>query len=636
MTGNDIRTTYLDHMRSQGHAIVPSSPIVPENDPTTLFTGSGMQPMISYLLGEVHPLGDRLADSQKCFRSEDIEEVGNNRHTTFFEMLGNWSLGSYWKKEQLTWIYDYMINVVGLDPNRLYATYFSGSEADSIPADSEAVDILQAIFSGHGIDATVVILETEAQAAKSGMQGGRIFGYGAKKNWWSRAGVPENMPAGEPGGPDSEIFYEFSHIEHDPAYGDHCHPNCDCGRFMEIGNSVFMAYIKQDDGSFVDLPKKNIDFGGGLERIAAAANDDPDVFKTDLFWPLITHIESLAQASYTEQLASFRLIADHMRGAVMMISEGVLPANKQQGYFVRRLLRRCVLEAERLGLPEQTLHTFTPIVANLFQQAYPELAEQSNTVSRIIEAEEAKFRKAMRSGKRQLEKDLADADLSDISLTSVAQMAFDYFQTYGVPLEVTYTELAQLSDAVSKLDLNSVEAAFQSLKREHATASRSAASGMFKGGLADHSEAIVKYHTATHLLQQALRDVLGDHVHQMGSNITGERLRFDFAHDMALTEDQKREVLAIVNEKILDDLPVTKSIEAKEEALASGALAFFKEAYPDRVSVYTIGDPNGSWYSKELCGGPHVSSTGEIGAVTIKKEQSVGAGVRRLYLVRTT
>jgi len=331
MTVSEIRKKYLDFFRERGHTVIPSASLVPENDPTTLFTSSGMQPLVPYLLGEPHPQGARLADSQKSFRAQDIEEVGDNRHTTFFEMLGNWSLGDYFKKEQLPWFFEYLTDVVGLDPQKLYVTVFMGDDALRIPKDEEAIAIWKELFAKKGIEAKDVVIGSEANGYEVGMQGGRIFAYDAKKNWWTRSGTPDKMPPGEPGGPDSEVFYDFG-MPHDPKWGKECHPNCDCGRFMEIGNSVFMEYVKLEDGSFGKLPKANVDFGGGLERIAAAARNNSDVFLVDTFLPIIRELAAHSGKSYEdlEYQASFRIVADHVRGAVLMLGDGVVPSNTER------------------------------------------------------------------------------------------------------------------------------------------------------------------------------------------------------------------------------------------------------------------------------------------------------------------
>ncbi len=599
---------------ARGHKVLPSAPIVLANDPTTLFTGSGMQPMMPYLLGQPHPLGTRLTDSQKSFRAGDIEEVGDNRHQTFFEMLGNWSLGDYFKKEQLPWFFEFLTKEIGLDPKRLYVTVFIGDPQNGVPKDDESIGIWQELFSGAGIDAKQVDIDTKENGSKVGMQDGRIFAYGVAKNWWARNGaVPATMPAGEPGGPDSEVFYDFG-TAHDPKFGQECHPNCDCGCFLEIGNSVFMLYQKQTDGSLKELAQKNVDFGGGLERIMAAINHDPDVFKTDFFMPIIRQIEKLTGKEYAKESAAMRIICDHLKGSVMMIAEGLEPSNKQQGYVLRRLLRRAALKVFRMK-PEAKSQDFDAIITTIFtmyEGIYLDRLKDFDRVSNIIKQEIEKFQRTVNKGLKVLEK----IEVID------GKSAFDLLSTYGFPWELTL-ELAD--ERGQQVDRGQFEAEF----KKHQEISRTAAAGMFKGGLADHSEVVMKYHTTTHLLHQALRDVLGKEVHQAGSNLTSERLRFDFTYGKALTSEEISRVEEIVNEKIAADLPVTITTMPYEEAIESGALAFFREKYPPKVTVYQIGD-----YSKELCGGPHVAATGEIGKIKIVKQESLGSSLRRLYLTK--
>jgi alanyl-tRNA synthetase len=619
MTVNQIRQKYLEFFAQQGHSIVPSAPLVPENDPTTLFTGSGMQPMVPYLLGEKHPKGTRIADSQKCFRSQDIEEVGDNRHTTFFEMLGNWSLGDYFKKEQLRWFFTFLTQEIGLKPEKLFVTVFRGSQELNIPRDDESVEVWKTLFSEQGIEANDI-----DWAERDGMLGGRIFYYDEKKNWWSRSGVPANMPAGEPGGPDSEVFYDFGEelkLHENSAFANEpCHVNCDCGRFLEIGNSVFMQYQKQADGSFKELPQKNVDFGGGLERIAAAYNQDSDVFKTDLFTPIMEKLEVVSGQDYANGSdgikRSFRVIADHLKAATMLAADGVYPSNKQQGYFARRLVRRAIRYGKMIGIEQPFVDQVVETVAKLYEEQYPEVHNQVEKITTGLSEEEAKFRKTLTKGLKEIEK------IPELT----GDIAFKLYETYGFPLELTQ-EIAL--ERNQNIDKDRFQAAFN----EHKEKSRTASSAMFKGGLADQSEQTTRYHTATHLLQAALRHVLGKHVQQKGSNITAERLRFDFSHSQAMTPEEIKQVEAQINEWVEADLPVTKQILPKQQALDSGAIAFFVEKYPDEVSVYTIGqDPETDWISKEFCGGPHVSQTGEIGPIKIIKEQAVSAGVRRIYI----
>lgn len=617
-THSTLRTAYLEFFEKVGHAIIPSSPLVPENDPTTLFTGSGMQPMVPYLLGQKHPLGTRIADSQRCFRSQDIEEVGDNRHTTFFEMLGNWSLGDYFKQEQLTWIFTFLTEVVQLDPKRLFVTVFAGNQSIHIQADDEAVAIWQQLFASKGI-----IAKTAKDAEKNGMQDARIFFYDEKKNWWSRAGEPAKMPAGEPGGPDSEVFFDFGaelKLHEQSAYAtEPCHVNCDCGRFLEIGNSVFMQYQKQDDGSFVPLPQKNVDFGGGLERMLAACNRDPDVFKTSFFTPILKKIETLSGATYGSDevtTRSMRIVADHVRAGVMLAADGVLPSNKEQGYFSRRLLRRALRYGDMLGMTGDWLAQLVAPVTQVYTDAYPHVISQQGEIETCFRQETAKFQSALKKGLKYLSS----------QSTIDERTAFFVYETHGFPFELT-AEIASEQGVVLNEEL------FQQERKAHADISRTASVGKFKGGLQDQSETTVKYHTATHLLHAALRNILGTHIQQKGSNITADRLRFDFSHSQPLSLEQQLAVVDQVNNWIKQDLPVTREELAKDEAIAAGALAFFGQKYPNQVSVYTIGlDPTSNWVSKELCGGPHVSRTGEIGAVRIFKEQSVAAGVRRVYV----
>jgi alanyl-tRNA synthetase len=620
MSGNEIREKYLKFMEAQGHAIIPSSALIPENDPTTLFTGSGMQPLIPYLMGETHPKGTRLADSQKCFRAEDIDEVGDNRHTTFFEMLGNWSLGDYFKREQLPWFFEFLTEEVGLDAGRIYVTVFQGDEKAGVPRDDESVGLWQKLFDDKGISYAVGDMGSEEEGSKRGMKPGeRIFFYDSSKNWWSRSGKPENMPAGEIGGPDSEVFYDFG-TEHDPKFGEHCHPNCDCGRFLEIGNSVFMEYLKEEDGSFSKLPAQNVDFGGGLERITAAALGDPDVFKIDLIGGVVAQIEALSGKKYDEHKEVFRIIADHIRGAVFMVADGILPSNTEQGYFVRRLLRRAVRYADKLGVPAGRFKELSEGVIIVYKDHYPYLEEKKNEILDSIANEETQFRKTLERGLKEFDK-LSKDDIS-------GQDAFVLFTTYGFPFELT-KELAE--EKGIKVD----EKSFSAEMKKHQEKSRAGAEQKFKGGLADHSEKVVQYHTATHLLLAALRKELGNHVHQAGSNITGERMRFDFTHPVKVEAETLEKVQAFVNMAIKTGGVVSTETMAKDKAEADPTVeGSFWDRYPDEVKVYTMTGKDGTIFSKELCGGPHVENLSDItGTFTIKKEESSSAGVRRIKAI---
>ena len=626
MDSNTVRQKYLDFFKAREHAEIPSASLVPQNDPTTLFTGSGMQPLVPYLLGEKHPKGTRLVDSQKCFRAEDIEEVGDNRHTTFFEMLGNWSLGDYFKKKQLPWFFEFLTNEIGLDPKRLYVTVFDGDTSLGIPRDEESIALWKELFSNVGVTAEFAEIGSEEDGYARGMkEGERIFSYDAKKNWWSRSGVPSNMPEGEPGGPDSEVFYDFG-TEHDPKWGEHCHPNCDCGRFLEIGNSVFMEYIKTANG-FEKMKQQNVDFGGGLERITAAKNGNSDVFTIDTLGAVIQKIEKDSGTSYQGNEEAFRIVADHIRGAVFMISDGVLPSNTEQGYFVRRLLRRAVRYADTIGYMEGKLSDLAYIVAESYKSQYPELESEKANIATTIETEERQFRETLQKGLRQFEK-LATGD------TISGNDAFILFSTYGFPLELTL-ELAEERGATVDVDEFSKE------MEKHQALSRAGAEKRFKGGLADAGEETTRLHTTHHLLLKALQMVLGEHVKQRGSNITGERLRIDFSHPEKLTDEQKTEVEKIVNEKIEEELPVIKTEMPKEEAEKLGAEQEFGQKYPDVVTVYSVGPKEASnnnpkhsdAFSIEFCGGPHVGNTSEIGksgTFKIRSEKSAAAGIRRI------
>lgn len=640
MNVNGIRSAYLEYFRERGHAVVPSASLVPQNDPTTLFTGSGMQPILPYLLGEPHPQGTRIADSQKSFRAEDMDEVGDNRHTTFFEMLGNWSFGDYFKKEQLPWIFGFLTEVIGLDPNRLYVTAFIGDEKNGLPKDTESEAIWKELFKQKGIDAQAIEIGSEEDGYRLGMQGGRIFYYNSKKNWWSRAGVPEKMPTGEPGGPDSEIFYDFG-TPHDPAYGENCHPNCDCGRFFEICNSVFMQYIKRDDGTFAPLPKQNVDFGGGLERIAAAANDNPDVFLIDVFWDVISLLEQFSGKQYSDSRhqRSFRIVADHMRAATFMLGDGVRPSSSDQGYVLRRLIRRASQHAQKLGLAadkaeDSMLVRSAVLLIEKYKQAYQELASEEayQEITSAIWNEEKQFARALEQGMKEFDRIAGKGDAIS------GEDAYMLFTTYGFPFEMTMELAKERSLAVD-------ETAFREQMKRHQDLSRAGAEQKFKGGLADHSEKTTRLHTAHHLLLRALQLVLGDGVKQRGSNITSERLRIDFSYGAKMTKEQIAEVESIVNAKIREKLPVIRSTLPKEEAEKLGAEHEFGAKYPDVVSVYSVGPKDASLekpkfdeaFSIEFCGGPHVQNTEELAIgntpdapFRIQKEEAVAAGIRRI------
>lgn len=613
---HDVREKYLSFFASKGHVRIPSARLVPENDPTTLFTGSGMQPMIAYLMGQKHPQGTRITDSQKCFRVPDIEDIGDNRHTTFFEMLGNWSLGDYFKEEQIPWMFEFLTNELGLDPKNIYVTVFEGNETLGIPRDEESIVLWQKMFASVGIEARV-----GEHAEDSGMGNGRVFPYGEKKNWWSRAGVPSAMPVGEIGGADTEMFWDFGaelKLHETSSFKDTpCHVNCDCGRFMEIGNNVFMEYIKTEEG-FQPLPQKNVDFGGGLERMAAATNNNPDVFAADVFEGMTQTLEKLSGISYAssaEATRSYRVILDHVRAATFLIGDGVLPGKKDQGYFVRRLIRRAVRYAGKLNISGAFTSDLARSVIAAYESAYPELRTQEQTIISELTKEEGKFRKTLASGLHKIDQILKNTDI-----ISGAQ-AFEMYATFGFPVEVLQEEATSRGKSVDM-------SGFEEEMKKHQDLSRTASAGKFKGGLMDHSDMSVKYHTATHLLHQALRTVLGEHVFQKGSNITPERLRFDFSHPDKMTPEQIKQTEDLVNEQIQKDMTVTREEMTVEQATQNGALGLFGHKYGDTVSVYTMGD-----FSCEICGGPHVEHTGVLGKFKITKEESAASGVRRIKAI---
>lgn len=640
MNAQDIRNAYLSFFEERGHTRIPRALLVPQNDPTTLFTGSGMQPLIPYLLGETHQAGSRLTDSQTCLRAQDIEEIGDNRHTTFFEMLGNWSLGDYFKAEQLPWFFEFLTGVVGLDPSRIYVTCFMGDEANGIPRDTESAAIWKRLFEAKGLSTGEVDMGSEENGYLVGMpDGARIFFYDASKNWWCRAGKIGQMPAGEPGGPDSEVFYEFAHIQHDPKYGEKCHPNCDCGRYIEIGNSVFMEYLKTESG-FEKLPKQNVDFGGGLERIAAAAIDSPDVFKISLMQPIITKLEEISGKNYDSHTESMRVIADHLRAATFLAVDGIVPSNKEQGYVMRRLVRRAIRFAFELGVEQNFMEAIVPVIADLYVNDYPEVAANRDKVIEVLVKEEKAFRQTLRKGLQIFEKKAAGYKTPvtyPVEYGAGKMTGDDIFQlydTYGFPVELSVEEAFKRG-----IELGDWQKEFDAKMTEQRQRSQTAAKGTFKGGLGGQTLIHKKYHTATHLMYQALRNVLGDHVVQRGSNITEERLRFDFSHPEKVTPEQLKQVEDIVNEQIGKDLKVSFAEYPTKVAIEEkGALGQFGDRYGETVKVYKmIADGEDKPFSFEICGGPHVEHTLQLfedgKRFKIVKEEASSAGVRRIKAI---
>ena len=627
MNAQEIRNAYLKFYEERGHAVVKRAPLVLTDDPTTLFTGSGMQPMIPYLLGETHPQGKRIVDSQTCLRAQDIEDIGDNRHTTFFEMIGNWSMGDYFKQQQIEWMWEFLTEVVGLDPSKLYVTCFIGAPEYGIPKDTEAAQVWKRLFAGRELSSGEAEIGSEEDGYARGInEGERIFYYDGSKNWWSRNGAPETTPVGDPCGPDSEMFYDFG-TPHNPEYGEHCHPNCDCGRFMEIGNNVFMAYRKVAEGQFEELEQKNIDHGSGLERIAAAKLNDPDVFKISLMWPIIEKLESLSGKKYESHTNAMRVIADHLRAATFLAVDGCVPSNKEQGYVMRRLIRRAVRFAFDLGIEQNFLEAIVPVIADLYHDDFPEVAEKRDEVIAVLVKEEKAFRQTIRKGLKQFEK-FAEGGLTGEEL-------FTLYDTYGFPVELSTEE-------AFKQDITLSEAwreEFDAKMAEQRQRSQTAAKGTFKGGLGGQDLIHKKYHTATHLMYQALRDVLGEHVIQHGSNITEERLRFDFSHPEKMTPEQIKQVEDIVNEQIQKDLKVSFAEYPTDVARGEmGALGAFGDRYGETVKVYKmIANGEDEPFSFEICGGPHVDHTAQLAEggkrFKITKEESSSAGIRRIKAI---
>lgn len=604
MTASDIVKKYISFFEERGHKRIANAPLVPINDPTTLFTGSGMQSLLPYLLGEPHPQGTRLVNVQNSFRAQDIEEIGDSRHTTFFRMLGNWSLGDYFKKEQLPWFFEFLTKELGIPSEKLYVTVFEGYK--DIPRDEESTAIWRELFESVNLDPAE-----------------RIFYYGTEKNWWSRAGVPENMPPGEPGGPDSEVFYEFTEVMHDPKYGKNCHPNCDCGRFFEIGNSVFMQYIKQADDSFKGLPKQNVDFGGGLERFITAVENQSDIFQTTLLSPIIRIIEQTTNQLYTNHAREMRIAADHLIAAVFIISANVTPSKTEHGYILRRLIRRSLDNFYKLN--GDTLEPIIKTIVEQYKETDPELDVNFERIKSIMLEEANNYLVTVEKAKKIITKTQTISGKAHIVKEISVDDAFKMYATHGLSPE-----------QIKNLGYTFNEQEFAKKMEDHKNLSRSGAEKKFRGGLADHSERTIMGHTATHLLHQALRDVLGNEVHQTGSNITTERVRFDFNYDKRLTDEEMTRTEDIVNEKIKENLPVHFELIPTDEAYKMGAIGLFMDTYGDKSKIYFIGDTTKAYknsYSIEFCGGPHVDFTGKLKSVKIVKQENLGKNQKRIYAV---
>jgi len=679
MTASEIIEKYIAFFEKKGHKRIPGAPLVSLDDPSTLFTCSGMQPLVSYLLGERHPMGKRLVNVQNCFRAVDIDEVGDSRHDTFFRMLGNWSLGDYFKKEQILWIWEFVTKELKIPVHKLYVSVFKGYK--EIPKDTVSEKIWTQIFKKEKLNPKE-----------------RIFFYD-KKNWWSKSGDIDSMPEGEPGGPDSEIFYKFD-VPHDNKFGKECHPNCQCGKFMEIVNSVFMEYQKLGDGNFKKLPQQNVDHGAGVERLLAAVEDKQDIFATNLYESIIKSIERATEKKYADTKRKMQIIADHLIASVFITAGNIIPSNKEQGYILRRLIRRAMMYGEKLK--ENT--DFKEIILSIidsYKNTDPDLIVKKDFIINEIKNEEQKFKVALKAGISYALKELEDlnktikfiiespfannvslimtkgytyldqtqADILNELITLAKNTGikpcnineapktkvkmpendrkrmleiFDYFKknrlclnsrwafrfvtSYGTPLEILNEIVIDNGFEINTKDFNK-------LMEEHKNISRIGATKKFTGGLADHSEKTIRGHTATHLLHKTLRDLLGDNVHQAGSNITSERIRFDFNYDKNLTSEAIKAIENTVNKKIKENLPVKFEIISLQKAKEIGAVGLFDEKYSDKVKVYSIGPSisSGQAYSIEICGGPHVAFTSEIKSFRIIKQENIGKGNRRIY-----
>ena len=582
MKAIEIRNKYLNFFKNHGHAVIPSAPVIPENDPSVLFTTAGMQPLVPYLLGQKHPAGTRLTDYQKCVRTNDIDEVGDNRHLTYFEMLGNWSLGDYFKEESIQMSYDFLTQELNIPSEKISVTCFAGDE--DCPRDEVTASCWK----------------------KAGIPEERIYYFGKDDNWWI---------AGEEGpcGPDTEMFYDTGK----PACSENCQPSCDCGKYVEIWNNVFMEFYKDEKGNYSKLKQRNVDTGLGLERMTMLLQGKKTPYEIEIFAPVMKKLEELQKVDNVE---SRRIVTEHLRSSMMIINDGGKPSNVDRGYILRRLLRRMTRHLNKLSIDLELLPEIIDVSIDSLKELYPELAQNRDKIVSVIVEEKNKFMKTLQNGEREFSKAVKRAESQGKDMLD-AQVVFNLYETYGFPPEMT-VELAKEQNI--KVDMEN----FDKLFKEHQDKSRLGSEQKFKGGLASQGEQETKYHTATHLLNAALKVVLGDHVHQKGSNITTERLRFDFSHDAKMTDEEKKKVEDLVNEYIKMDIPVERLEMKKEEALKMGAEAMFLDKYGDIVTVYKIGD-----VSVELCGGPHVARTGELGHFKIKKEEASSAGVRRIKAI---
>ncbi len=609
MKAEQLRKKYLDFFKKKGHTIIPSASLVPEQDPTVLFTTAGMHPLVPFLMGEDHPSGKRLVNVQKSMRTDDIDEVGDPWHNTFFEMMGNWSLGDYWKKEAIEWSFEFLTKELNLDPEKIHVTVFGGDkDIPGVAEDKESIEIWKSL----GIDEK------------------RIFKLGKEDNWWGPVGSTG------PCGPDTEMFYDTGQ----PTHGEKCQPGETCGKYAEIWNNVFMEFNKTPEGKYEPLKQKNVDTGMGLERTLAILNKKESVYETELFSEAIKTLEAIRKSGevYSKAPAPYRIITDHLKAAIFLVSDGVRPSNKERGYVLRRLIRRALVHSRKLGLEgDEWLSNCLPVLIRPYLNYYPNLKELTPEINEIITQEVDKFRKTIDEGIKALKKIFSRAirGIDPENLPPGMKMennvirvdgneVFKIYETYGLTPEISQEIMTSWGLAFDK---QTMEECYQALQK-HQEVSRAGLKKKFAGGLGDHSDITVRGHTATHLLHQALRDVLGNQVHQIGSNITPERIRFDFSHGEKLSEEQVKKVEEIVNSKIKDDLKVNKNLMNAEDADKLGAIGLFKDKYAEKVSIYKIGD-----YSVEYCGGPHVKHTSEVGKFKIIKEKALGSGQRRIRAI---
>lgn len=609
-----LRDKFLEFFVSKGHKVIPSAPLVPQDDPSVLFTTAGMHPLVPYLLGQEHPAGKRVVNVQKCIRTTDIDEVGDSQHLTFFEMLGNWSFGDYFKEEAIAWAFEFLTGKdwLDIDPYSLYISVFAGDS--QVPRDTEAIDSWKQTFRSHPRKHIQAEFSDDIYKVGDDYPDNRIFAYGRDKNWWQ---------AGDkgPAGPDTEIFFDTEaslpaemKVRHKKSgMVSPCHINCDCGRFVEIWNNVFMQYNGIGQGKYEQLKQKNVDTGMGLERILAVLHGDNSVFDTELFSKAFEVIISEIGEISNEQEKKSRIIVDHLRAATFLVADGVVPSNKERGYVLRRIFRRALVHGKLLGLKGDWMEKIVSGYIKNYSRAYSELARNSRDILNVLLEEQKKFGKTLEQGLKEFRK------FEKVT----GKDAFNFFQSFGIPWEIT-AELSNLRGET--LDRDEFEAEF----KRHQELSRASASGVFKGGLAGHSQIEIRYHTVTHLLQAALRKVLGSNVFQKGSNITPQRTRFDFTYPEKMTPEQIKEVEEYVNEMVKMDLKVIKDMMTPKQARDLGAIGLFGEKYAEKVCVYTIVDDSGTVYSREFCGGPHVEHTAQIGKFKIAKEEAVSAGTRRI------